>query len=470
MEKYFKKIKIIIPILLLGILFLGNQLREVHYATVPHPGETADEYGFAWAGLSFIKTGVPESWTLIDNVYTQVKGAKINVDDIYASDENKKPFTLVKPRFDQPPLFNLIIGGYSYLKGARDYVQTGVGIIRRPVLKISIITTILIFILGMRLYSPVVGLMSALIYSIVPTFMISSRLALSENGYIPLFLGAVILMDLYLKKKRRKYLFYALTLSVLGFYFKTSAVAIILSLFIITLSWLKGKERIITIRWILFFGLMGVLLYALYGAIIDWQTFVKVIIAQSKYFYGAGSEVFYSVLTSSKVALKNLTDGWVLLSWIAFIYLTVTKIKKDRSFDMISIPLFSYFFVFLFLGGEPYGWYRYPFFPFLSLSLGIFLIEMYKKENIPAVVALALLPFGTAVHRMIGQVGFQDYVGLFKVFILISLATWLSGFILKEKQSFWVRRVFMLLVFAFLVFLSIKEIIFLDYGKWFFVT
>ena len=38
--------KILVFVLLLGILFLGNRLREFSYASVPDPGEVVDEYSF----------------------------------------------------------------------------------------------------------------------------------------------------------------------------------------------------------------------------------------------------------------------------------------------------------------------------------------------------------------------------------------------------------------------------------------
>ena len=166
MAKNNKKIirrNILVILLLLAIVLLGNKLRSHSYSTVPHPGEVADEYCYGWLGMSLIKDGEPISWSSLD-VYKNRELVKINVDGIYDADPSKPPFPIVKPYFDHPPLFGFISGGYAYLKGARDFVDASVILLRRPMLKMGIVTTLLIFWLGTRLYGKDIGLLSALFY------------------------------------------------------------------------------------------------------------------------------------------------------------------------------------------------------------------------------------------------------------------------------------------------------------------
>jgi 4-amino-4-deoxy-L-arabinose transferase-like glycosyltransferase len=480
MAKYDKRkiasSKTVLAIVLLVILLLGQRLRFYNYDVVPHPGETADEYGFAWAGLSLIKDGVPESWssvnmaTITDEAYENVRKEYVNVDGIHDKDPSGPPFSLVKPWFDKPPGFALFIGSYSYFKGAREYVQTGVGIIRRPMVRIALITTILIFFLGYRLFDARVGLVSALLYSTIPTMVISSRLVLSENGYIPIFLAAILAADYYLEKKQTKYWLLAAVLAAFGILFKLSAVAILMTVLLIYLIYLpKGKKKFKIILLTSIIGISGFLAFALFGAYYDWGLFYRVFNAQSNLLYGTGSEVLFSAVTKSLVATRFFTDGWMTLGWIAFLLVSFKGWRKTKGATYMTVAFFSYLAVFLVLGSEPYGWYRYPLFPFLAISIAKVFIDLYDSPNLPVALILFLLPFGTSVHKLVGLLGFQMYVPLFRVSVVLILSAFAYS-LMTEKFSKPIKRGIIMIMFALLIYLSMKVIYFYNYDNWFFVT
>ena len=50
-------------ILLIFIAALGLLLRLTHYDSTPPFGETKDEFIYPWAGMSFIQTGIPTTWS-----------------------------------------------------------------------------------------------------------------------------------------------------------------------------------------------------------------------------------------------------------------------------------------------------------------------------------------------------------------------------------------------------------------------
>lgn len=463
---------------LLFILFLGNFLRFKNYDVVPHPGETTDEYGFAWAGLSLIKEGVPESWSGVESVttaegsaaipYKNLEKVKINVDNIYDKEPSRPPFSIAKPWFDKPPGFALFIGGYSYLKGAREYVQTGVGIIRRPMVRLAVLTTLLLFILALRLFNKWVGLLSALLYSVIPTAVISSRLAMAENGYVPIFLGALIFIDCYLKKKKDVYLVLATSLSALAILFKLSGISILLSLLLVLAVYGPKRKKAETLLKTFLIGISGLVLFFIYGAFIDWKVFIDVFNAQSNLFYGAGADIFYSLLTRNRI-VDFFTDGWMLLAWICAFAIGFTEWRKKRGTTIIIISLFSYLIVFLFFGSEPYGWYRFPFIPFLIIALSRFIERLYLKPNLFVIFSLFILPLGVSLHRIFGLIGFQNYVGLYRFLLLFVLSVFGLDLLLPERFD-WAKRLILVFLLTLSIVFAVREFYLHTYETWFYIT
>mgnify|MGYP001565998181 CR=1 FL=1 len=454
--------------ILLVIILLGNYLREFNYGLVPHPGEIADEYSYGWAGLSLIKDKYPISWSSL-NSYKTTEDKKINVDEIYDKDPQRPPFPIVKPWFDHPPLLGLTTGGYAYLKGVREYQDASVAILRRPMLKIAILTTILIFILGWRLYSPGVGLLSALLYSTIPTTLISSRLALMENVIIPLFLGSLIFADLYIKHKKKLYWLIALVFCSVAMLFKLSAVAIGISLILIALyAGKKGKRFLVTSS--VFAIIMPLLIFIIYGAYYDWNVFVDTLAKNSQRFYGAGAEIFLSAVAGSRfTTTKFLTDGWIILGWISLFSVSLSEWNKTKGGTILTIAALSYLVVFILFGSESYGWYKFPFFPFIILATSKLLVNLFETQNLFTFVGLLLLPFGSQVHRLLGIMEFQKYAHLLRYFSIIVLGLFGLNLVWNKKLVL-LNKIFMVTILGFVVWLSVKEILYLNTDRWYFVT
>ncbi len=460
--------KIVKILILLVILLLGNKLRSYSYASVPHPGEVTDEYAWGWLGLSLIINRYPESWSL--NSYPDTVYKKINVDSIYDKNPETRPFAIVKPSLDNPPLFGLITGGYTYLKGVRNFEEASVAILRRPMLKIALVSTVLIFILASRFYGSGVGLLSAALYSIVPTMVISSRLSLIENGYLPLFLTSLILTDIYFEKKKRFFWISAVSLASLAILFKLSAVSIILTLFILALYYGKRDKKFLIYS--VFAGIvLAFVVFIGYGALINWPVFVSTLLQNSQRFYGAGAEILLQIITQSRITTNRfLTDGWITFGWISLLLVTFTEWRKTTGGVYLTVSVLSYLIVLIIFGGESYGWYKYPLFPFLAIAIARIIQKIYLSPNFLILITLALLPFGSSVHRLVGFVEFQKYAVYLKLFsILIFLFFSLSIF-LRKKISLNIQRILLVIVITFLFWLSIKEIFYYTIDKWYFVT
>lgn len=458
---------ILVFILLSLCIFFGNKFRILNYSTVPFPGETADEYSFGWLGISLIKDKYPVAWSGLP-IYKDHDYQKINVDQIYDRNPGLEPFSIDKPWFDHPPLMGLLVGGYAYLKGARDFVDASVIILRRPMLKIAILNTLLIFILASRLFDRWVGLLGSFFYSIIPTEIISSRLAVAENGYIPLFLLTLIFANEFFKRKNIKYWNWAVIFASLAILFKLSAVSIAITLFVLAFSFGKKQKKKLMLTVLV--GLAASLaLFAVYGAFFDWNVFISVVKQNSNRFFGASSEVFYSLLTKPAV-VKFFTDGWVLALWISFFAVVSKTFNKSKNVKFLSIAIFSYLFTFLFFGSESYGWYRFPFYPLLIIIFSYFTKDLWMKGESFLFFLVSLLPLGTSIHRLYGVEGFQTLVPCFRIFVVIWFVVFAASFVFKRETSKTVNRLLILLIMGLLVYFSIREIYFLDFGKWIFIT
>ena len=214
---------------------------------------------------------------------------------------------------------------------------------------------------------------------------------------------------------------------------------------------------------------LSLLTFAGYGAYFGWETFVNVLKANSNRFFGASSEIFYTVISNAKIT-RNYTDGWITASIFAFFITAFRGWAKDKNIRFMVIAFFSYLFIFLFFGSESYGFYRFPFYPFFIISFAYVLTELWKSPNVLVSTTLALLPLGTGIHRIVGVVGFQQFVPYFRAGVLVFLLGFASSFIPNKKTSLLIQRVFMLLIFGLMVYWALREIYFVNIDKWYWVT
>ncbi|MBI3397088.1 hypothetical protein HY045_01280, partial [Candidatus Woesebacteria bacterium] len=205
-------------------------------------------------------------------------------------------------------------------------------------------------------------------------------------------------------------------------------------------------------------------------ALLDWQTFLKVFLSQSRLFYGAGAEVFFTTVVQSKItATKFFTDGWVTLGWISAFIISLHEWRRDKGGTVLTLALISYLFVFLIFGSEGYGWYRFPFYPFLAILISRLFQLLFNKPNLLVYLGLFLLPFGTTLHRLVGLEGFQNYISLFRISTLGIFGIFGLSLLNKETSDP-LQKLVLAGLSLLLVALSVVEILSLNYGNWFFVT
>jgi 4-amino-4-deoxy-L-arabinose transferase-like glycosyltransferase len=360
MKELLKKFNLLI---LLSILILGFFLRSENLTTWPREGATFDEFAWTWQGINLIQTGVPKSWS----PHPQYKNAQ-------QITYRKAAFNLVTPYLEHPPVFGLVAGSYAILTGVQDMYHVTIQNMRGLALLLGMISIVLVFFLAKELYGTGIALVSALLYACIPTVVVGSRLVQNENFFIPLFLLVLFLIARFIKTKKSLLRNIAaiicglLALSKVPFLAAALAVVGILLYF----KLYKDTAKFLAIVVPIF------LLFFVYGAYYDWGTFINLWKLQLARYDLTFNSIF-ALFTKPYLVDRGYIDGFIFWGWISFFLLLI---KENRKNIILIAGVLGYLLVYLAgIPDEPgHGWYRYPFYPFLIISVAIFLKEYFAKN------------------------------------------------------------------------------------------
>lgn len=419
-----------------------------------------DEYSFAWVGLSLIELGTPIATSGIPG-YKNTDFRYINVDQIFRGTAKGNPFPINQPWFDHPPLLGLITGGYAYLKGARVFEDTQVTLIRKPMIAFGTISVLLLFVFLKKIFGTKEAIAASIIYSTSPLAIISSRMVQAENFLIPLFLASLTATYFFLEKKKTWLLYLAGIIAGTSLLVKLSGLAIVLSNLFLILYFFPGgfKKAILPVITFSVVSLSFLIFFASYGFAYDINQFFAILASNSNRIYSVGPNAFFDLLTTTRItSLKYLTDGLILSGWIASFLLFLIPSEEKKKEMWIVIPLICYLIIFLLFGSEPYGWYRFPFLPFLFAAIARILILTFKNSSfITPVFLILLLPIGISLSKIIGIENFQSYAGIWRWGLIGLLVTSLYFYLKPNSKSV---KIFVPIIltglFIFLVYLNLE--------------
>ncbi|ACK70346.1 glycosyl transferase family 39 [Gloeothece citriformis PCC 7424] len=366
------------------ITILGIVLRLHNYDTLPPDNWTADEYAFAWSGMSLIQDHVPTGWSWLTptddfpTVYWEEKGSR---------------YRIVSPWFDHPPLYSLIVGMTSILGGAKDFFDCSLTVMRIPSLVMGISAIILFYSLCKKLFNTNIAVISSLIFATNPNTVFLSRLALSENLILLLSLGVILLFLQYNQTSKSIYLYSSAILAGLAILVKVTGIFLICFLIVVLIYQRKWIDSLI----VLLIGLVGFSLYYLYGWIYDFEFFKKILEEQTNRFTDFG------ILKYLILPTVFFEDGWLCFSWLTLI--PVLKLTEKLKSQIIALPILIYSLLLVSSGAQShyFAWYTIPFYPFLFLSLGIFLADFWKKPDFMSACLIFLFLGVWNIHLNIGD-------------------------------------------------------------------
>jgi hypothetical protein len=363
-----------------AILLLAAFLRFHDYALVPFHHETADEYQHAWEGWSLLHEGVPVAWSTFPDHYPldQTRDLK------WFGDR----YVLVRPYFDHPPLFSLLVGLVNSLAGARSQWACTLPVMRLVPIILSLAGLLLLGPLA-RAYgaSERAALWAALVYAALPLIVATHRLVKAESLLAILFMGAILAVERYEWSRRRAHALLAGALCGLSLWSKATGVAVVAVVLVLLLSRRRYRAALVVLGTSAAF--LG--LYLLYAAAYDFRIFLEVIRAQATTKW-VGLDGLLDLL-GGKVAVKWFGRGWYL--WL-LLCAGVVAWRRERA---LLLPIAVYVVVIALTADQRviYGWYRVPLYPFLCVAAGVYLEEMIREADLFRVFPFAATAAATGV-------------------------------------------------------------------------
>ena len=376
---------------LLFILLLGAWLRNYHLDVWPREGATFDEFAWVFQGISLWEKGVPTSWSP-HGEYTQ---------RVEYFNPQGAHFTLVTPYLEHPPLFGLIAGGFALMRGVRSFDQVTIQAIRPLALFFGVFSIFAVFLLANEIFGPSIGLISTLLYAVVPTVVAGSRIVQNENFFIPFFLLSLYFAYRYIEHGSQKNLVPAIFIAGILPLAKIPWIAAPAAVFAMLLYAKKVREAWMT------FGVTAIslLLYVAYGVFFDKSLFFLLWNLQLAR-YDMSFASFFTIFQNPMVTDRIFVDGWLYVGWATFALLLSKNLKKTYP---VVFGFLAYFLVFLAgIPSEPgHGWYRYPFYPFLIIGLAAAAEEYFIKNRVVTFTGLSVIGLSLLENTWTSVFGFS---------------------------------------------------------------
>ncbi|HXM53749.1 MAG TPA: glycosyltransferase family 39 protein [Candidatus Dormibacteraeota bacterium] len=373
---------------LVAISSLALFLRLYHVDGAPLFTDNLDEIQFTWAGLNLIKHGDPITWSYYPG---------------YPAYEAFKAFGTTVPVvhhwMDHPPLFSLLMGGWVWLLGVRDMTGFTAAQVRVIPVVASTLTVPLVHLLGRRFIGAPAALVGALLLATAPAAVLLGRQAEPESVQAVMLLASLLLTLRAVEGRGGRWTLAALlAIGVTAPLLKVSGIAIPSICAVILAA--SGRWRLTGA--LAASGVAGLLLFVLYGALIDWQQFLAIWGVQASNRIGVMSG--YDFITAMAGVNRRLRDGWWLLGWIGLGLLLARRGSRRELF--LVWPTAAYVVAMLVLAGEKqveqYGWYRVIVYPELYLAAGWVAWEALSRRSLGLLALLLALGGATATNWWLG--------------------------------------------------------------------
>ena len=372
-------------VLAVAALTLLALLLRVHDVTqAPRFLDNLDELQFAWAGLGLIEHGDAYTWSYF-SVYPQV--TQLHIDGVSVP--------MVHHWMDHPPLYSLLSGGWVWLLGDRQLGQVTAAQVRVIPVVCSTLTVPLLQLLGRSIAGQAPALLAAALLATSPAAVLLGRESEPEAAQAVLLLLALLACWRLLHGGGvRRWLAVLVLCSVLAPAMKVSGVAVGVIAGVVLLA----ERRLWLAVWAGGATAGGLLIYVLYGALVDWPLFLQVVLSQSQNRLDVLTAIAF--ITEPTGVNRTLHDGWWLLGWIGLALCALLGRRNQRL--LLVWPAAAYAATMLLLAGTKqtaaYGWYKLIVYPEVYLAAGVLAWTALRRLSLGLLVLLLVLGGTTATN------------------------------------------------------------------------
>ncbi|HPM77984.1 MAG TPA: glycosyltransferase family 39 protein [bacterium] len=386
-------------LLLLTVVFV-TRLYQVD--KLPFAGRCGDEYYAAINGLHLVYTGVPSAWSALQ-AYTPEQRDR---QPIFG-----RQFSMVTPFLDHPPGLSLLSGAWLRLTGVRleeRYEHLFENRTRLLSVGMAVINALLLFFFAARVFGRRdLALLAVSVFALYPPAMIGSRLTKEENFIVALLLLSLIGAVDYATGGKRRHLALAALASGAAILFKVTGLAAVGA----TAATLATMRRWRGAVWVGVAGAAFLGLYVAYGAYYDWETFLRVLDAQThrrmlNYSGTLSTQGLWSLM--AMMVPVNINYSYYSLTYIWFFIGLFMLWRQNQNADeplrfrvepLVWPPLIYLVFMGTTISSDAsYGWYRQPLLPFLAIAGAWMIYRLLTRGETALAAMFFLLPLTDALY------------------------------------------------------------------------
>jgi 4-amino-4-deoxy-L-arabinose transferase-like glycosyltransferase len=341
--------------------------------------------------MGLIESGDPYTWSYFPGYlsYTRV-------------DANGTNYPMVHHWMDHPPLFSYLMGGWVMLLGDRRLSDVKAWQVRILPILFAVVSVLLAYLLARRFVGRGPALIGAGLLATAPGAVLLSRQAEPEALQAVLLLAALLLTLRVAEARAGPWTVAALLLcGVAAPLAKVSGVAVAGICGVILIA--EGRLRLAAAT--LGAGAAGLALFAVYGAVVDWQLFVRILAMQAGNRLGVMSA--FDFITAQTGVNRTLRDGWWILGWLALGLLALGRLKRRELY--LVWPAAAYAVVMLLMAGarqiEQYGWYKVMVYPEIYVAAGWLAWRAVSQRSLGLLTLLLALGGATATNWWLGGIG-----------------------------------------------------------------
>jgi len=373
---------------LVAVTVLALFLRFHQVSDAPLFTDNLDEIQFTWAGLNLILHGDAYTWSFAPGYPAYIPYTAFGV-----------TVPTVHHWLDHPPLFSLLMGGWVWLLGVRDMTGFSAAQVRFLPVLFSTMTVPLTYFLGRRFLGPLAAICGAALLASTPGAILLGRQAEPESLQAVLLLVALLLGFRVVDRRSGVWTEMALVVCcVAAPLLKVSGIAIAGITAVILVA--SGRWRLAAA--VGCGGLAGLLIFALYGAFIDWGLFLRAQSVHAGFRIGVMSA--FDFISAPAGINRRLRDGWWLLGWIGLGLMAARNNWRRQLFGVW--PAVAFAATMLVLAGErqveQYGWYRQIIYPEVYLGAGWVAALAVRRQSLGLLGLTLVLGGATATNWWLG--------------------------------------------------------------------